>query len=175
MSGDGHSSASSCMSSTRLEFFLTLGGFFFPSVSLLAPFDDAMSLLFITQFTGGTECDLTGVLRSTTVHLKCGSLQQVREVIEDRTCHYRILAISPLLCRYRGLRHLSITLFRIEACRRALPKALSQSSYFLRQTCNNPTRAILSQSSGLSWAGAIKCAVLSFVKSDNSRYSAFQG
>lgn len=51
------------------------------------------------QFTGGTECDLTGVLRSTTVHLKCGSVQEVREVTEDRTCHYRVLAISPLLCR----------------------------------------------------------------------------
>ncbi|CAM9328576.1 unnamed protein product [Ectocarpus sp. 4 AP-2014] len=58
----------------------------------------------ILEFTGGTECDLTGVLRSTTVHLKCGSVQEVREVTEDHTCHYRVLAISPLLCSHPALR-----------------------------------------------------------------------
>eukprot|EP00752_Nemacystus_decipiens_P011291 g10034.t1 len=57
----------------------------------------------VLEFTGGTECDLTGVLRSSTVHLKCGSMQEVREVIEDRTCHYRILALSPLLCSHPAL------------------------------------------------------------------------
>eukprot|EP00903_Cladosiphon_okamuranus_P007027 g6833.t1 len=57
----------------------------------------------VLEFTGGTECDLTGVLRSSTVHLKCGSLQEVKEVVEDRTCHYRILAFSPLLCSHPAL------------------------------------------------------------------------
>ncbi|CAM9104501.1 unnamed protein product [Ectocarpus fasciculatus] len=57
----------------------------------------------ILEFTRGTECDLTGVLRSTTVHLKCGSVQEVREVTEDRTCHYRVLAVSPLLCSHPAL------------------------------------------------------------------------
>ncbi|CAN0097078.1 unnamed protein product [Scytosiphon promiscuus] len=57
----------------------------------------------VLEFSGGTECDLTGVLRSTTVHLKCGRAQEVREILEDRTCHYRILALSPLLCSHSAL------------------------------------------------------------------------
>eukprot|EP00904_Undaria_pinnatifida_P009392 jgi/Undpi1/5583/HiC_scaffold_2.g00859.m1 len=55
--------------------------------------------VIVLEFTGGSECDLTGVLRSTTVHLKCANMQGIREVVEDRTCHYRIVASSPLLCR----------------------------------------------------------------------------
>lgn len=51
------------------------------------------------QFTRGTTCDLTGVLRSSTVFLKCGKSKRVVEVVEDRTCHYRVVALSPLLCR----------------------------------------------------------------------------
>lgn len=52
------------------------------------------------QFAGGTECDLTGVLRSSTVFLKCGAVDAVKEVVEDATCHYRVVAESPLLCRF---------------------------------------------------------------------------
>lgn len=73
-----------------------------PAFSLV-PFNTVVCLIRdarVVQFTGGTECDLTGVLRSTTVHLKCGGAQEVRDVLEDRTCHYRILAFSPLLCRW---------------------------------------------------------------------------
>ena len=57
----------------------------------------------VLEFTGGTECDLTGVLRSATVHLKCGIREEVKEVIEDRTCHYRVLAFSPFLCSHPAL------------------------------------------------------------------------
>ncbi|CAN0281800.1 unnamed protein product, partial [Hapterophycus canaliculatus] len=64
---------------------------------------EAQGGTIVLEFTGGTECDLTGVLRSTTVHLKCGGVQEVRDVLEDRTCHYRVLALSPLLCSHSDL------------------------------------------------------------------------
>ncbi|CAM9390351.1 unnamed protein product [Laminaria digitata] len=57
----------------------------------------------VLEFTGGTECDLTGVLRSSTVHLKCANVQAVTKIVEDRTCHYRIIATSPLLCSHPAL------------------------------------------------------------------------
>ncbi|CAN0276904.1 unnamed protein product [Pylaiella littoralis] len=57
----------------------------------------------VLEFTGGTECDLTGMRRSSTVHLKCGPEQMVRNVVEDRTCHYRVLAYSPHLCSHAAL------------------------------------------------------------------------
>lgn len=53
----------------------------------------------VLQFTGGSECDLTGGQRSTTVFLKCGAVEEVTEAREDYTCHYRLAAVSPLLCR----------------------------------------------------------------------------
>lgn len=70
---------------------------------LIQPSEDAAGGAIVLEFTGGTECDLTGVLRSTTVHLKCASVQTIREVLEDSTCHYRIVATSPLLCSHPAL------------------------------------------------------------------------
>jgi protein OS-9 len=54
------------------------------------------------EYTGGTECDLTGRQRSTTVQFVCGDqgIDQFISVKEDRSCHYRVVIATPRLCRH---------------------------------------------------------------------------
>lgn len=58
------------------------------------------------EYTGGTECDLTGRLRSTTVHFICGDAgtDQFVSVKEDRSCHYKVVIATPRLCRHHAFR-----------------------------------------------------------------------
>ena len=54
------------------------------------------------EFTGGTVCDLHGSNRSTTVDIFCGPALVFASVVEDATCHYRIVIESPSACMLPG-------------------------------------------------------------------------
>lgn len=58
------------------------------------------------EYPGGTECDLTGQRRSTTVHFICGDagIDQFVSVKEDRSCHYRVVIATPRLCKHPAFR-----------------------------------------------------------------------
>lgn len=58
------------------------------------------------EYSGGTECDLTGRLRATSVHFVCGEggVDQFLSVKEDRSCHYRVVIATPRLCRHPAFR-----------------------------------------------------------------------
>lgn len=57
------------------------------------------------EYTGGTECDLTGQRRATTVHFVCGEGgDQFVSVKEDRSCHYRVVISTFRLCRHPAFR-----------------------------------------------------------------------
>lgn len=57
------------------------------------------------EYPGGTECDLTGRQRSTTVHFVCGEgTDQFISVKEDRSCHYKVVIATPRLCKHPAFR-----------------------------------------------------------------------
>ncbi len=67
---------------------------------------DADPTHFAMEYTGGTECDLTGRQRSSTVVFVCGDAgtDQFVSVKEDRSCHYRVVIATPRLCRHPAFR-----------------------------------------------------------------------
>eukprot|EP01039_Chlorochromonas_danica_P010604 gene10604-11750_t len=53
-------------------------------------------------FTNGTPCDLDNVNRSTTLDIFCGTQNQILQVIEERTCAYRIKVELKVACQLPG-------------------------------------------------------------------------
>lgn len=61
---------------------------------------------FALEYTDGTECDLTGEKRATTVQFVCGEgpTDSFVSIKEDRSCHYKAVVSSPRLCRHPSFR-----------------------------------------------------------------------
>jgi len=61
---------------------------------------------FEREYGGGTECDLTGEKRATTVQFVCGEgpLDVFVSIKEDRSCHYKAVVSTPRLCRHPSFR-----------------------------------------------------------------------
>lgn len=55
------------------------------------------------RYFDGTECDLTGVRRSTEVRYTCGNAQVASTIVdvkEPSSCTYLITVTTPLLCKH---------------------------------------------------------------------------
>eukprot|EP00624_Nannochloropsis_granulata_P005569 evm.model.NODE_3972_length_9029_cov_40.805073.1 len=61
---------------------------------------------FEREYPGGTDCDLTGEKRATTVEFVCGQgpLDVFESIKEDRSCHYKAVISTPRLCRHPSFR-----------------------------------------------------------------------
>ena len=63
--------------------------------------DEGDPTFFELEYTNGTQCDLTGELRATTVQFVCGeAADQFVSIKEDRSCHYKVVISTPRLCRH---------------------------------------------------------------------------
>ena len=51
------------------------------------------------EYVNGTECDLKDTFRATSLELACGPQDGILEVIEDKTCHYRMRVSLKTLCQ----------------------------------------------------------------------------
>ena len=52
------------------------------------------------EYAHGTKCDLSGQQRATSVQLLCGGADAIVSVVEDHTCHYRLVVTTPHLCKH---------------------------------------------------------------------------
>lgn len=52
------------------------------------------------EYGGGTLCELTNAARSATIHYECGATDTLASVVEDFTCHYKVVVTSPVLCKH---------------------------------------------------------------------------
>ncbi|KAJ8600584.1 hypothetical protein CTAYLR_008173 [Chrysophaeum taylorii] len=52
------------------------------------------------EYGNGTDCDLRGAKRATTIKLFCGDANVFSSVVEDRTCHYVFTIFTPALCKH---------------------------------------------------------------------------
>ena len=57
------------------------------------------------EYVGGTPCDLTNTPRSTTVQFKCGPNDAILSIVEDHTCHYRVVVTTSYLCKHPAFVH----------------------------------------------------------------------
>jgi hypothetical protein len=60
--------------------------------------DDGMNRLLL-EFTNGTRCDVKDTMRSSTVEIACGPRDLIKDIKEDRTCHYIVYVESPMICK----------------------------------------------------------------------------
>ena len=83
---------------------------------------DEQDLTYIElEYTGGTECDLTGEHRATTVQFICGEgADQFLSIKEDRSCHYKAIISTPRLCRHPSFRKQIPTFHKIKCEPRAM-------------------------------------------------------
>jgi hypothetical protein len=52
------------------------------------------------EYSDGTSCDLVNTPRSTTIEYVCGNTDSIISIIEDRTCHYKMIISSIHLCKH---------------------------------------------------------------------------
>lgn len=59
--------------------------------------DDGNRLLL--EFVNGTACDIKDTMRESTVEISCGPRDLMKDIKEDRTCHYIVYVESPVICK----------------------------------------------------------------------------
>lgn len=81
---------------------------------------------FEREYPGGTECDLTGDKRATTVEFVCGEgpLDVFESIKEDRSCHYKAVISTPRLCRHPSFRKERPATHVVQCKRRPVQKLL---------------------------------------------------
>mmetsp|Transcript_38178 Transcript_38178/g.88055 ORF Transcript_38178/g.88055 Transcript_38178/m.88055 type:complete len:248 (+) Transcript_38178:3-746(+) len=52
------------------------------------------------EYQDGTVCELTKQQRASTVQFLCGSTDTIVSVVEDHTCHYKVVITTPTLCKH---------------------------------------------------------------------------
>jgi hypothetical protein len=69
-------------------------------IKVLGYQDEQDPTYFELEYVNGTQCDLTGETRSTTVHFICGESDQFVSIKEVRSCHYKVIVSTPRVCRH---------------------------------------------------------------------------
>ena len=52
------------------------------------------------EYTDGTPCDLTETPRRSTLQFVCGATDKIESIVEDYTCHYKVVITTPHLCKH---------------------------------------------------------------------------
>jgi len=72
-----------------------------PKYIVSPPIDDPNAPFSIEmKYVDGTPCDLVNTPRTTTIQYVCGNIEAISSIVEERTCHYRMVVTSSHLCKH---------------------------------------------------------------------------